>query len=181
MENLLKLFDEATPMELLTGLSWYNVARIWIGGRAAKYATTPETVAGIVAALSPMNKWEQNLIDAVRILEQGAEATVCTFNREKAKALKIRDGAHPLDTLGGLKVLAFYDNFIDDESELVTIDRHAWNALQGERQLISERGPRLTPKRYQAASDAYKELAEYVGIYPYQAQAVVWEVWRNRL
>jgi thermostable 8-oxoguanine DNA glycosylase len=138
-----------------------------------------DIVCGVTAALSPSNKWERNVKDVFNLLTLEKLPKVATYGRNLLVALKILKWGRVDGILSGNKVVSFYDNLLREDSTEVTVDRHVWNAYMGERQIISESGPRLTERRYVDCSNAYREAAGMFGIKPYQMQAITWLVWRR--
>ena len=62
-------FTLATSQEVQLGCDWYASA-FQISCRIAnKYGLRPEVAAGVIAALSPNNRWERNIIDAEAIIK----------------------------------------------------------------------------------------------------------------
>ena len=66
--SILAVFFAATDLEKINGVQWYNVAQNASGAMAERYGISLETVAGVVAALSPNNRWERNLRDADNLI-----------------------------------------------------------------------------------------------------------------
>ena len=54
-------FQLATSQEVQYGVDWYATALKIASRIASKYGTTTEVAAGVIAALSPNNRWERNL------------------------------------------------------------------------------------------------------------------------
>ena len=94
-KNLDYFFNLATNKEIKQGLNWYKVANKFCIDTAKEYNVTPLQVASVVSALSPRNKWEQNLKDAKKVfkaIEDGKspeDIKVCTFHKNKFKALEL--------------------------------------------------------------------------------------------
>jgi hypothetical protein len=145
MLTILGVYHLSTIGERDFGANWYPQAFASIGAIAGAYYLSARTVAGVVAALSPRNKWTRNLIDAeqlIRIykaagLEEASQYKVCTFNRNKLKALQIldQDPTDPdriRDILNGPKLVEFY-NCITGNVDEVCIDGHAYSVWAGDR------------------------------------------------
>jgi hypothetical protein len=60
VRNILKVYNQSTGCERLNGANWYYVAQ----GQALDISTRLKLplhiVTGVIAALSPNNKWDQN-------------------------------------------------------------------------------------------------------------------------
>lgn len=187
--SILAVFFQATEAERHEGLSWYGRAQ-QVARRIAE--TNDEicfrTVAGVIAALSPNNRWERNVADAealIKVFTYGGDCDalkVSTFGKNKAKAIAILKGADPLGVLGGNKVRAFYQCILGDDD--VCVDGHAYSVWLGQR-VPTSKTPSISDKLYnKIASDYRLATKEIIGItgdfyLPSQVQAVTWVVWRN--
>jgi hypothetical protein len=188
--NILAVFFKATDLETINGAEWYPAANHAARIMASRYSVTLETAAGVMAALSPNNKWERNLTDAdfmIRAYSAGGHDAansikVGTYNANKIKALNILSGDDCMQILGGLKVRAFYDCILAGDS--VCVDGHAYAIWTGE-YIPTTKTPKITPKLYKAISADYRLAAvainsilqaEYSAA---QIQAITWLVWRR--
>lgn len=160
---------------------WYEYAGQWCNELDRAHGLPCGTVAGFVAALSPLNSWPSqikhtpaSLSNGLELIRAGQSAvhgiTGPGFFSNKDKAARILAGEKPLDVLGGDKVRAFYRNLIGDYS-VVTIDRHAL-AICG-----LDEG--ITSKRYAQASKAFILAGSYLGITGAECQALTWVHWRK--
>lgn len=132
----------ATDQEIRDGLDFYPGAH----GLCRLFALshpplTTSHVAGIYAALSPMNTWDSNVANVLDVLRHTHKfgndgerrlPSVNTTNINRDKALRISTGADPLSVLGGRKVRAFYLAIADPDNTLpIAIDRHLINLAIG--------------------------------------------------
>ena len=149
---------------------------------------------GVIAALSPNNKWERNCIDAEAMIKtwhiQGDynSVKVCTFGKNKQKAIEILS-LESVDTeaiasiLSGQKVVAFYRSIMGDKNA-VCVDGHAYAIFIGER-IPTTKTPSITPKLFETIQRAYqlvsKRSVELCGVElsPTQVQAVTWVTYRR--
>ncbi len=197
VKNILALYYEATqyPTVVEEGRNWYDNANDWCIGTALEYGLRSEQVAGIVAALSPGNRWDRNKLDAVSCIKaekasEGVEgfksATYHKLNKEKAYRIA-SDQQHPLDVLGGNKVTAFYKLLVSPfDTETVCVDSHAVHIALGIDDTAIKQAPSLTVKLYEKVANAYREAAERINsaamndieITPAQVQACCWVLWR---
>lgn len=136
-------------------------------------------VAGILSALSPQNKFEQNLKDLENFLLSGGLSKASTFGNQVNKAYNIlhcdnysEDSIKAL--LGkGLKTRAFFENIYRPEtSESVTVD--LWQIRWAKRLNIIPENGTLTAKRYRKISARVTKYANKLGIMPHQFQALTW-------
>lgn len=171
-----------------SGINWYCEANEYASNLAALYNTSIETAAGMIAALSPQNKWDTNKLDAANLLEAYQngqdvyEVKVSTFNLNKAKAIFIMFGDNPLDVIKGNKTRSFYRNILNPrDSNFVTVDRHAVSIALGERVTNPNDISYYvrTDKRYLQMVKYYKLAAKELNLLPCQVQSVSWVNYRN--
>lgn len=186
--SILAVFFSANAVERHEGLSWYGRAQSVARRLADQHGYDVSTIAGVISALSPNNRWERNVIDAealIKVYTYGGDVEalkVCTFSKNKAKAIAILQGDDPLDVLGGHKVRAFYDCIIGGDS--VCVDGHAYSIWLGQR-VTTNNTPKISDKLYNKISEDYriatKQINEITGDFylPSQVQAITWVVWRN--
>lgn len=190
MYTILGVYQLATVTERIAGREWYP--RAWQAAESigAEYNLAPVTVAGIIAALSPRNRWERNLIDAENIIKahtygspaDAANIKVCTFNANKQKAIKIltdnlRDHVSIRNVLKGPKLVEFFSCIIGDNRE-VCIDGHAYSVWAGDR-ITLDSVPKISTKLRETIKADYIKAAENVGILPSEMQAITWLTWRR--
>ena len=189
---ILAVFFQATAAEVQHGRRWYDDAREFCQNLASQYSLSVEATAGVVAALSPNNRWERNLTDAENIcrafslgsLADAEQCKVATFNANKAKALQILAGSAPLAVLGGLKVQAFYRCILGNSINSVCVDGHAYAIWRGEH-ITTTKTPKISPKLYAAIAADYARAAETINgiigteLSAAQVQAITWCAWRR--
>lgn len=176
VENVLAVYNNASAANLRHGLVWYqdahNFARI----------LDPDNVdlaAGVIAALSPMNHWENNKVCAARVYSQGFARGTHTLPNE-AKADAILSGQAPLDVLKGNKVRAFFSTILEPHGDVVpVIDRHAFDIAIG--RATDDAARRVLERKgvYSLFADVYREAARIAGIGSPQMQAITWVEWRE--
>lgn len=107
LETLLKAWDRTTSMERDRGRAFYweaaDLCRRW----AREFGLQDRQVAGMMAALSPNNSWQNNKASCRAVLE-GRDHDVRSYRRDLLKALWILEGAHPARVLQGPKTYNFY-------------------------------------------------------------------------
>lgn len=175
-QNIRRAFDASSKDDREHGMSWYA------GAKAVADSLTPGEPwkgAGIIAALSPMTSWPENLRKARMIVETG---TSYGLKSNVAKAQQIFAGSDPLTVLKGNKVRAFYMNIMDITSdETVTIDRHAIDIAHGRTMSDDERAPYFGKRKYAELVAAYRNVAFSLDITGAQLQAIVWVYWRRNV
>jgi hypothetical protein len=185
LTNLIELFERATPQQVIEGLAWYDQAHLMACDLRDRYGVSLDVAAGVVAALSPRNRWERNAADARNLVAAQAAGTnpmavpAATFNRNKARAVQILRAGTRHGVLSGLKVCAFADCIEDPTCDTVVVDSHAYNAWVGHRVIVNGTGPRITPRRYWECAADYRRVAAMRSIRPPQAQAIIWLAWKR--
>jgi hypothetical protein len=188
--NILAVFFNATDLETINGADWYPTANNAALIMAERYSVSLKIAAGVIAALSPNNRWERNLTDAdsmIRAYSIGGHNAadsikVGTYNANKIKALSILSGDDCLQILGGLKVRAFYDCIVGGDS--VCIDGHAYAIWKGAR-IPTTQTPKITPKIYDSIVADYRQAARVINLIlkanysAAQIQAITWTTWRR--
>ncbi len=166
---------------LHNGKEWYTNAHSEVESMSFRYGLTVQSIAGIVAVLSPGVRWRQNLRDAEHVIQYQEQATVSTYPQNKIKALKILSGYDPFAVIGGPKVTAFFINILDPKDEnYVTIDRWILRALG----IIGVREQKRvfdSEKQYNFIADVIRRKAKDNDMLPSQLQAVIWEHEREAL
>lgn len=176
VRRLLDWYDGAPEDIKADGRAWYSEQREIIRELSEQHKLTVETVAAVVAALSPMTRWTENVAGSIRMLrarEMGSSQPPrnCTlFYKNACKAWQILDGADPHVLFSGSpKVRAFWRNLMGDESE-VTVDTWMIRAV-GEGDTFANG---LKPKPYREIAQAVQDAAHMVGETAAQFQAIVW-------
>lgn len=181
-DNILAVYDRATPAEIHDGTYWY------MGANALAWEldhARPAQAAGVIAALSPRLHWDKNAAYARLAYNlkgysiDEVMSYVPTLNNSRIKALRMVNGEHVRDVLGnGLKTNAFWHNILHPyDSEAVTVDKHAANIARGE--YTKYNSTTISNKQYAEIANAYREAAHIAGIAPLTMQAITWVTWRN--
>ena len=188
VNNIKAVFQLATVQEQLIGSAWYADARQAALIISEAYDVPATAVIGVIAALSPRNRWERNLIDAENLIEayvrdpaSAHHVKVCTFGKNKAKALLLlADQSPTLDSvlaiLSGPKLREFASCIYGLED--VCIDGHAyciWNAGRTSLADVPSIGVKL---RREIKAD-YIKAAKKLNVSPAVCQAITWNAWRR--
>ena len=191
----------ASQGDILAGVEWYSRAhKLGVRLIHAYDGLTLGQAVGVIAALSPNNKWTRNCTDAeamIKAWHYGADPNtvkVCTFNPNKAKAAAILalsdtetqgDADVIAEILNGRKVTAFYRSILGDP-DAVCVDGHAYAVWIGER-IPTTQTPKIGVKLYADIARAYQLVAkrsyELCGttLTPTQVQATTWVTYRRLL
>lgn len=188
VRNILKVYRLATTEDILSGVEWYDRARRAGQTIADKTKLPVNTVIGVMAALSPNNRWERNVRDTETmclVWQDGGDMTdfkVSTYNAMKAKAWSIlsdnlTENECILSRLNGQKIRSFYSNIIGLEE--VTIDGHALNIARGKREGLTADKTNIGRVMYRELQSAYVRAAKRAGVKPHEMQAITWTVWKR--
>jgi hypothetical protein len=194
--NILAVYDLATAGERVEGMEWYNRANRVAATIASEHGISLETAAGVIAALSPNNRWERNIVDAENVIrafsiggaEEAENVKVCTYGKMRTKAIQILEATSIVDhasILNGRKITAFYECIIGREDSCC-IDGHAYSIWFGDR-LTMKQVPNIGKKLYAEIVSDYVEAAEILRetgsrfghLTAYEVQAVTWVTWRR--
>lgn len=195
--SIIGTFFLASPAELQQGRVWYQQANDIARMIGCKYELPTAIVAGVIAALSPQNPWERNVLDAENLCQvftqDGRDAVegvkVGTFGANKRKAIRILElglvftAKEILTILNGLKVQNFWW-CIQLDNKAVCVDGHAYSIWLGERVSTTDT-PKITPKLYERIAQDYVTATGKINeildasYTPAQVQAITWVVHRN--
>lgn len=170
-DRLLTLYGAATGDVVEAGRLWYPSAEGVIADMSREFAIGRPTVAAIVAALSPQQRWRTNVLSARAVLE-GRPWEAAGYATNRVKAERLAAGESPLAVLGGDKVTNFWAN-LNGSRWAVTIDRWAQAAALG---FAYPHQPKH--KRYARIVKAYDAAAAIVGETPREFQSIIWQIIR---
>ena len=182
--NITAVFRSADAELIAEGVAWYADARLIADALAARHSLPVHVTAGVLAALSPLNSWGNNVNLAARMLASGGTLSSGYLKANLAKARRIIAEGN-IDALGGLKVNNFYRSIISGGADGITIDRHAYCLAFNDRSM-TQKVPKLSATRYAEIAERYRRASvilskEYgMPLSPAVVQAVTWVVWRRR-
>ena len=182
-------FTLATSQEVHLGCDWYPSALAIAGRISDKYDLRTETVVGGIAALSPNNRWERNIVDAEAIIKCWAAGGTrtdmlavkcCTYGKMKAKAVDILTRDIPIiEILNGKKLIEFFNCITNPSLNDVCIDGHAYSVWFGKRLTMKEVPPIGKKLRSQIKTD-YRDATSFINeeldehYTPADIQAITW-------
>lgn len=179
------VFSSACSTDVEQGTAWYfdvhNLC-IELSQQSELAHISPVHVAGIIAALSPMRSWTDNINKAREAIKTGkarglghtVDTAETIWHGFDPEVVISRTGNNP-------KVQAFFRNIaFPHTSEDVTIDRHMWNLLFDDLGVVEKAGLRFKSAEYQWASAQFKAVADEIGLLPHQLQATAWLAWRRK-
>ena len=188
VRNILKVYRRATVEDIANGIEWYDRAKRYAETISKQTGVHLHTVIGVMAALSPNNKWERNVKDCERMVqawidgEDLSDFKVSCYNTMKQKAWSILDenltsDADILARLNGQKIRSFYSNIRGLEE--VTIDGHALNIALGKVQGLTTGKTNMGKGVYIEMQKHYVRAAKRVDIAPHVLQAITWTTWKR--
>jgi hypothetical protein len=190
--KIISIYYLANSAEKLQGSIWYTNANQIAQTISQTYNVSLLAAVGVIASLSPRNRWDRNIADADNLIkaykidpESAASIKVCTFSSGKNKALKILadDTAGTLtnesllNILKGPKLREFASCILGDSSE-VCIDGHAYSVWLGDRITLNN-VPSIGKKLRATIKGDYKIAAEILGLKCSELQAITWCTWRR--
>lgn len=186
VRNIQKIMAQATLDEVVQGSAWYTVAKAACKTIADKHELPLHIVVGVVAALSPTNKWERNIVDADALCSAfvsggySEEVKVCTYKTMKEKAWSILsdngDRAHTKALLKGPKITDFYCCILGENT--CVIDGHAWGIANADRRTMQE-VPNIGKKLRESLQAAYIEVGKPKNLPAHVVQAITWVTWKR--
>lgn len=191
VQSILAVYKLASVADKQQGQSWYARALTFAVRLSDLYEIETATIVGVIASLSPRNKWERNMQDAETMVKVSAAGgsfqdlmnlKVCTFTTGKAKAAKIlseniTDRDALLATLKGPKLCEFFNCILGDSGD-VTIDGHAYSVWVGDRITLAN-VPSIGKKLRQTIKADYQAAAQSLGVEPHVVQAITWVAWKR--
>jgi len=180
--NLDYYFNKATKEEINTGLNWYREANDICKDIATKYNTTTLIAASVISALSPRNKWEQNIKDTYKVFEavkyglHPVDIKCCTFHSNKFKAFNLIANNLQI-TEKSLKTFNFVHNIAFLSSQHITIDIHHLRACFS--RMIKIDKASIGKIAYKQIKNLTIKKATKLGLKGYEYQAIIWGSIRN--
>ena len=189
IDNIKAIYQLATLTEKQDGITWYPQADQIAISLADRHEISEAQAIGVIAALSPRNRWERNVQDADSLIaafvaggsEQAMLTKVCTFGANKAKAVKVLGLIAPtlaqvLDVLSGPKLREFASCIAGLAD--VCIDGHAFCIWNGGRTSLAD-VPAIGVKLRREIKADYQAAADELGLTAAALQAITWVTWRR--
>jgi hypothetical protein len=176
-KNLIKFFNLASNEDLKNGKNWYIEAYKICQDIAQKYNTNTFIAASVISALSPRNKWHQNIKDAYTVFDavknniEPENVKVCTFHSNKFKAFQLAKSEIQI-TDSSLKTYNFVNNIALLSKKHVTVD--IWHLRACFDKIIQIDKAKIGRIAYGQIKDITLQVSEKLGISGYELQAIVW-------
>ena len=191
VQSITAVFNLASQADKNQGLNWYARALTFAVQLSDIYDIETATIVGVIAALSPRNRWERNMQDAesmVKVYAAGGDYSdlvklkVCTFSTGKQKAAtiltdKVSDRDALLAILKGPKLCEFFNCILGDVDD-VCIDGHAYSIWVGDRITLAN-VPSIGKKLRQTIKSDYQQAAKNLGLKSHELQAITWVCWKR--
>ena len=183
-KNLDYFFNLATDEDIKQGKRWYQEANQFCTNVANEYKTDPLKVASVVSALSPRNRWEQNLKDAKKVFQAISEGKepedikVCTFHKNKFKAFELAKG-NIFITEDSPKTFNFVRNIAHLDPTAVTID--IWHIRACLKQFKNIGSAQIGKVAYKQIKALTIKKANKLGLTGFEYQAIIWLSIQNNL
>lgn len=183
--NIRRVLALATPDEIADGLVAYRMQHGVARVLTSVYGLPSLAhAAGIIASLSPLNNWDDNVTDAFNVaawsrVPDEIMPKVRTTYSNRDKAVRIALGEHPEHVLTGRKVRTFYALTVaPDAGCLVAVDRHLACAAAGE-VMTEHEITKLLAREYDNIEASFIEIARSNSLLGHQVGSVVWYAWRR--
>lgn len=170
VDRILAVYSRATDDVIKLGVEWYGEAESLVNSLSAETGYSRETIAAVIAHLSPRTTWKQNVKGAIALIRNGEKAIGIMSNNFE-RAIKALNSDNPIETLNGPKTRRFALNILGNK-EVVTVDvwamRVAFDGFEYQESVLSRAGV------YEAIENAYQIAAKTVGVMPSEIQAITW-------
>tara|TARA_B110000285_G_scaffold230037_1_gene295887 strand:- start:44 stop:634 length:591 start_codon:yes stop_codon:yes gene_type:complete len=183
-KNLDYFFNVATKQDIKNGLNWYKEANNKAVEISKKYDIDVYKVAQVISALSPRNKWSQNIKDADKVCEafkiglSPNDIKVCTFHTNKFKAFNILNNNVTI-TDKSLKTFNFVNNIAYLNNDFLTVD--IWHLRACFNDKISIKSASIGRIAYEQIKRLTIKKANKLGIKGFELQAIIWLSTQNNL
>lgn len=178
--SLIRWYESSTENQRLRGINWYFDAQRFVRLTAEEFKLDSYKVACVVSALSPNNKWERNMQDAITVIKAHRDKVspkkvkVCTYDANKLKAFGILSGSVELKDVSP-KTHSFAMNMALLSDTHVTIDKwHIRACLCHPSKGVTNCVESVTRAQYQRIEAITARIAQEYRVSAYQFQAIVW-------
>jgi hypothetical protein len=175
--NLDLFFNKATKKDIKNGLNWYPDANKHAKNISIRHGLDLYKVAQVISALSPRNKWKQNIKDADKVCHafniglQPEDVKVCTFHTNKFKAFNILNNNVNI-TNNSLKTFNFVNNIAYLNNDFLTVD--IWHLRACFFNDIKINNAAIGKIAYNQIKELTIKKANKLGLKGYEFQAIIW-------
>lgn len=175
--NIVKIYSQCDALDLY---DWYQTANNIASLQSLKTGIHKDIVVGIIAALSPLKNWNQNINCMESFIESGISKHMGQFTKkaELIINLELPTDDKILKILSGNKIQSFYLNIkYFDKNNVVTIDRHAISIALGYK--TGDKEQSLSNNQYKFLQDCYCYAANLQGVTALFLQSSTWVKFRK--
>ena len=182
--NILAVLNQADKESFDFGKRWYTIANGIAVNLTGKDVNQAQAV-GVIAALSPLKSWKQNVKLAREFVfegKRGGHTGVMVKKAADILALNNPTTDEVIEILKGQKITNFFLNiYYPNKDVAVTIDRHAVGiALIGTKKIKqTEEDGQITKAQFEFLVHCYKWAAAELDMSAVQLQAITWEHFRK--
>lgn len=182
--NILAVLKQADKDSFDFGKRWYTIANGIAVNLTGKGVNQAQAV-GVIAALSPLKSWKQNVKLAREFVFEGKRSGhTGVMVKKAADILELEDPStdEVIEILKGQKIVNFFLNIYYPNKDIaVTIDRHAVGiALIGTKNIKqTEEDGQITKAQFEFLVHCYKWAASELDMSAIQLQAITWEHFRK--
>lgn len=176
--NILRVYKQSTDSDRH---DWYMAARDWCESLSLQSGLSLIQVCGIVAALSPVKTWDQNLDCAAGLILRNEQKHMGQFVDKAMRIKNLTNASYDdvVQILNGRKIVSFFTNILHpDKSVNVTIDRHALSVALGY-WVSDDEYSGMTKNQYEFFRDCYIWTADTLDVTPLLLQSSTWVVFRR--
>jgi len=185
--NIKRWHNRASPKNIDEGMVWYDDAMRFSRKLAREYKVTRRTSAGVIACLSPNNKWERTKFDAEQLISyyregktEWEEVKICTYKKNRERAWNILTQGERI-TSDSPKIHSFAMNVGEKSPHYVTIDKwHMRASLARPRDGITLTQESPTKLQYKRLEGITLEIARMHKLKGYELQAIIWLTIKER-
>lgn len=170
--RIVRAVSRLTDAQRSAGAAWYPEARLFVSRLSSQSGYGIEVTAGVVAALSPRNRWAFNKKQASEMLLGLAAHPAGAMSTNVNKAIDIMRGRDIVSVLSGPKTIAFYHALAGHPDGPPVIDVWAARVASGET-------VRVNDTNYDIFSRAYIRASNILGMDAHTVQASAWIYARN--
>tara|TARA_R110002096_G_scaffold382312_1_gene576197 strand:- start:1816 stop:2439 length:624 start_codon:yes stop_codon:yes gene_type:complete len=182
--NILAVLNQADKESFDFGKRWYTIAN-GIAVNLTGEGVNQAQAVGVIAALSPLKSWKQNIKLAREFVfegKRGGHTGVMVKKASDILALNNPTTDEVIEILRGQKIVNFFLNiYFPNKDIAVTIDRHAVGiALIGTKKIKqTEEDGQITKAQFEFLVHCYKWAAAELDMSAVQLQAITWEHFRK--
>lgn len=179
VNNIVRTFLKSSDVDRY---DWYKDAHNYALYLAKTFNVSIIIASGVISALSPVKRWEENKKLAYTFIKSGGDCRghIQQFLDKARLILQVADTEEDvLAILNGSKIKSFFLNILHPtDNSRVTIDRHALSIALNEI-CTDEMYSGMTKIQYDFFVKCYQKAAEKLGVSALLVQSSTWVYFRN--